>query len=112
MTGDVVLLNQQHRATVERACRDHCQFRGWGLLAVRAQSNHVHVVVESDQSPNVIRDQLKANATRFLREQDPPLRCERTWTRGGDTELIAEEDVERVVLYVSVAQDRKHRDEL
>lgn len=83
MKGEVVLLEKHDRETVERACREHCEHRGWHLYAVNARTNHVHVVVAAaDISPQTVRDQLKANCTGKLRRQDQPLVVERTWTRG------------------------------
>ena len=111
MTGDTVLLSPDDRTTVEDACREHCKFRGWHLLAINARTNHVHAVVSADVAPAKVRDQLKANCTRRLRTQTKPLDCERTWTRGGDMEILdKEEDVEAAVLYVVEAQERKDRD--
>lgn len=111
MTGQAVLLSPQHRKTTALACRNHCDHRGWELLAANARTNHVHVVVAADIEPKTIRDQLKANCTRELRNADMPLNVPRTWTRGGDCEvLFTDEDVEAVVLYVKDGQDRHHHD--
>jgi hypothetical protein len=53
-----------------------------------------------------VRDQLKANGTRGLREQWPAF-CDRpVWTFGGDWECVnGEDDLEAVILYVRDAQD-------
>jgi len=111
MAGEAVLLDALSQSTVEQACRDHCQFRRWQLLAVNVRTNHVHVVVAAPERPQTVRDQLKANCTRRLRQQTEPLICQRTWTRGGDcTILNSEQDVENAVIYVTAAQDRKGRD--
>ena len=108
MTGEAVLLQSHDRETVEDACREHCRFRGWHLLAVGARTNHVHVVVGANAAPQTVRDQLKANCTRRLRAQAVPLNVKRTWTRGGDCEVLdGDEDVDAAVLYVVEAQDRK-----
>ena len=112
MTGDTVLLSLADRETTEDACHEHCRVRGWELLAVSARSNHVHVVVSADVDPKKVRDQLKANCTRRLRTQEKPLNCTRTWTRGGDIEILdTEEDVRLAVLYVLEAQDRMGRED-
>lgn len=47
MKFDPVTLSAADRATVEAACREHCDHRGWRLHAVNARTNHVHVVVVS-----------------------------------------------------------------
>jgi REP element-mobilizing transposase RayT len=108
MTGEAVLLQLHDRATVEDACREHCQFRGWVLHAVSARTNHVHMVVSAEESPSTVRDQLKANCTRRLRKQTNPLKVARTWTSGGDCEFLDDEsDIEAAIVYVTEAQDIK-----
>ena len=72
------------------------------------RTNHVHVVVTSNShSGDIVRDQLKANCARVLREHWP-LFCDRpVWTIGGDWQCInTEDDLEIVICYVSEAQDR------
>ena len=55
-----------------------------------------------------MRDQRRANCTRCLRRQAEPLFVERTWTRGGDIEILdTDDDIELAVIYVTEAQDRK-----
>lgn len=106
MRGDAVLLKDHDRKTVESTCRKHCAFRSWELHAVSARTNHVHVVVTANAAPQKVRDQLKANCTRELRQQDHPLNVERTWSRGGDCQIIDGSDAEMAVLYVTEAQGR------
>ena len=66
---DVMLLTAGQRAIVEAECGRHCDHRGWRLWEINARSNHVHVVVTADGvSGKTVRDQLKANCTRALRE--------------------------------------------
>ena len=82
MKGEAVLLKPHDRNTVEEACFQHCEHRRWHLLAVNARTNHVHVVVVAGLSPQKVRDQLKANCTRALRQPSTPLVVDRTWTTG------------------------------
>jgi REP element-mobilizing transposase RayT len=113
MKGDAVLLEPHDRNAVEHACRKHCEHRGWHLFAVSARTNHVHVVVAADASPQKVRDQLKANCTGELRRQDKPLLANRTWTKGGDCEILdTEDDIEAAIIYVTEVQDRKERDKI
>jgi REP element-mobilizing transposase RayT len=105
MKFDPVCLSPQDRATVEIAGREHCDHRGWKLHAVNARSNHVHIVVVAEVKPQTIRDQLKANCTARLRRQTVPLTCERTWTKGGDCEvLFDEQSLQNAIEYVLNAQ--------
>lgn len=111
MRDDCVLLDATDRATVEDACREHCDVRGWTLLAVSARSNHVHAVVVANAGPKVVRDQLKANSTRKLRTQEQPLFVEQTWAKGGDVEILdTENEIHSAVDYVLEAQDRMDRE--
>ena len=108
MKRQAILLSPQDRTTVEDACREHCQFRGWVLHAVNARTNHVHAVVSAEQAPMKVRDQLKANCTRRLRTQAEPLNVPQTWSRGGDCELLdGDAEIELAVLYVNEAQDKR-----
>jgi REP element-mobilizing transposase RayT len=109
----IILLNLEQRAAAEEECRRHCELRGWRVWALNARSNHCHIVVTSQKhSGAVVRDQLKANGTRRLREQWPIFQGRPVWTVGGDWKCINnEDDLETVCSYVLVAQDRKDRDQ-
>jgi hypothetical protein len=58
-----------------------------------------------------VRDQLKANCTRSLRERFAIFRDRPVWTVGGDWRCInSERELHRVIEYDRDAQDRKDRD--
>lgn len=74
------------------------------------RTNHVQLAITAMEIPETVRDQLKANATTRLRRLDPPVDREKVWTRGGDVQLITDENaLEAVVDYILVAQDRMDR---
>ncbi len=102
-------LSVLQRSKIEFVCREHAQIRSWKLLAINARSNHIHVVVFApNHKPQIVRDQLKANATRVLRQPPETISQEKIWTRGGDCEWIrTEEDLQQIVAYVIDGQDRK-----
>ena len=111
---EILLLSDEQRKIVESECQRHCDHRGWKLWAVNARSNHVHVVVTAvGYSGKTVRDQLKANCTRGLREHWPVFRDRPVWSVGGDWECInTENDLATVCEYVTEAQDRmehKHK---
>ncbi len=111
MTENPILLDDDQRLRVEAVCRKHAAIRGWALHAVSVRSNHVHIVVTADKPPELVRDQFKANATRVLRESPGAIDQEKVWARGGDCEIVdGETNLERVIQYVTEAQDRKGRD--
>ena len=110
MSEESVLLDRSQREAVTAVIEEHARLRGWELHAVSVRTNHVHLVVAAAAPPKVVRDQIKANATRVLRALSPPIVNEKVWTKGGDIEFIdTEDELERVVLYVMEAQDRMDR---
>ena len=121
MKDSPILLREQHRDAVEKVVREHCVRRDWQLHAVSARSNHVHVAVtvvpdignrEFREGDGVkrVRDQLKANATRVLRQCSNPITKEKIWTKGGDIQFVnSDDDLQTVVTYILEAQDRMDR---
>ena len=107
----VILLDEGHQQIVNAKIEEHCKVREWKLWKVNARSNHVHVVVTSPgYQGTTVRDQMKANGTGALRKHDTMF-CDRpVWTTKGDVELVwTEDELERVIEYVSQAQDRMDR---
>lgn len=110
MKEEPAILGDAQRVKVEEVCRQHSEIRGWRLHAISVRSNHVHIVVTADAAPAKVRDQFKANATRVLRQEPDSITNEKIWTRGGDIQFIDGEDaLERVIVYVTEAQDRMER---
>jgi hypothetical protein len=105
---EVLLLSRDQRKLVEAECKRHCQHRGWHVWTVNARASHVHIVVTANEcSGRTVRDQLKANCTRALRERWNKFRDRAVWTVLGDWQCInSESDLETVCLYVREAQDR------
>ena len=89
------------RAVVLRALEEVCRHRAWSLLAAHVRSNHVHVIVETDVSPEKVMNDFKAYASRALNQlgRDEPGR--RRWARHGSTRwLWKDEDVRAAICYV------------
>lgn len=107
----VRLLSAAQQVVVEQEIERHCDHRDWKLWAANARSNHVHVVVTApDHAGNQVRDQLKANATRGLRDNWEEFVDRPVWTVGGDCQTINSEDaLDIVCIYVRDAQDRMER---
>ena len=105
---DIVVLSAAQRGVVNEECQRHCDHRGWHLWEVNARTTHNHVVVTAiGYSGKTVRDQLKANCTRGLRERWKIFRDRPVWTAGGDWECInSENDLEAVCTYVRDLQDR------
>ena len=110
----VILLTDPMRRTVESAIDEICDVRRWSLWASAARSNHIHVVLTAPEcDPETVRDQLKAKSTRELRGGFSVWKDRPVWSANGDIEFLdSEEEIEKCVLYVREAQDRKSRDHL
>ncbi len=110
---EVILLTEEHRNLVNREVARLSDFRDWHLWVANARSNHVHVVVTAaEHSGKQVRDQLKANCTRVLRENDSRFADRPVWTTGGDWKCInSENDLQLAVAYAGEVQDLKHRKE-
>ena len=110
LNHSIQLLDNAQQTVVEQELERHCQIRGWKLWAKSARTNHVHAVVTAPgYAGDKARDQLKANATRGLREHWEEFRERPVWTALGDWECInTDDDLETVILYVNEAQDRMH----
>jgi len=94
--------------------RQHCAHRGWELLAVHVRTEHVHVVVASDVTPDVaperVMTELKAWATRRMVQGWLLDEGRRTWSRHGSTlYLLTPESVQRACRYVIERQGRALR---
>ncbi len=101
-----VVLNRPMRIATEAAIRQHCEFRGWQLHALNVRTNHVHIVITAEEiSPADALAQLKARATRQLREVGLSHLGVPVWARHGSTPAVwSEEDLAQVVDYVLFQQ--------
>ena len=59
-------LDPDSREVVLTALRQHCEHRGWNLLAAHVRTNHVHVVVEAEVQPERVMVEFKSYASRAL----------------------------------------------
>jgi REP element-mobilizing transposase RayT len=108
LESDAVFLGEEMRTTVHHAIASVCEHRGWVLHAANARSNHVHVVVGSTASAEKTLADLKAWATRALREAGLADATQKIWTRHGSTRhLFDQESLARAIDYVVRHQDMK-----
>lgn len=94
-------LDSGRRAVVLEAIKEVCRFRNWILLAAHVRSNHVHIVVEAEVSPEKVLNDCKVYASRALNQlgRDAPGR--KRWARHGSTRwLWDDQNVRQAVTYV------------
>ena len=110
----IELLGDTQQSVVEAEIERLAGYRGWHVWTKNARTNHVHAVVTaSDYAGSTVRDKLKANCTRVLRERWPQFVDRPVWTTGGDWQCInSEDELEQVIVYVNEAQDRMQFDDL
>ncbi|MGL6076709.1 MAG: transposase [Fimbriiglobus sp.] len=101
MRQEPYLLDPRRRQVVLKTILEVAAHRKWHLWAVHVRSNHVHVVVTADCKPEKVMIDLKAWASRRLREQFDESPDRDRWTEHGSTQwLNDEEDFQTVVKYV------------
>ena len=103
-------LTSPERKLVEAEVRRVCDWRDWTLWACSARTNHVHCTITAmGIAGGKVREQLKANCTRVLREHSVCYRNRPVWSRNGDVQFIDDEEaLERRIDYILIAQDRKY----
>ena len=112
LRAPVLKLSQSQRKKMEDVCYEPALIRKWQIHAIAARSNHIHLLVTADVEPKTICNQLKANGTRVLRQPPDPITATKIWTRGADIEIVDDHDqtLERIITYITEAQERKDRD--
>ena len=103
-----VIFDDPRRAVVEAAIKDQCRYRTWKILELSVRTNHVHVVVEyAGLGPEIMLGQMKARATRWLRERglSPPNTPVWADCPGSRRYLWRLEDVNAAAAYVREGQD-------
>jgi len=101
MRQDPYLLDEPQRAVVLRTIREVTAHRGWKLWAAHVRSNHVHVVVTADCRPEKVMTDLKAWASRRLREAFAESADRDRWTQHGSTRYLnTEEALAAAIAYV------------
>jgi REP element-mobilizing transposase RayT len=85
LLAEPVLLTTEQRSIVEQTIHDHCNHRKWKLHAVNARTNHVHVVVTADVTPEQVMGQFKAWCSRRLNAK---WHRKQWWTEHGSTRWL------------------------
>jgi REP element-mobilizing transposase RayT len=90
MRSAPVTLSPAARQIVDEVIRQHCEIRGWRLLALNVRTNHVHVVVDclGRASPETAMEQFKAWATRRLRGAGLMPKDQKVWAEHGSTRWV------------------------
>lgn len=85
-------MTREHAQSVLEAIIQTCKHREWILHAIHVRVTHVHVVVSSIQRAEKVMNDLKAYATRALRDQQLVSSEMKVWSRHGSTRYLWSED--------------------
>ncbi|CZJ03547.1 TPA: transposase [Legionella pneumophila] len=98
-------LDELKRNIVLQAICEVCRYRQWVLLAAHVRSNHVHLVIHAQLSPELVMNTVKAYASRYLNKARLDGGRKNRWTRHGSTRYLwSEEEIEATIQYVVYGQ--------
>jgi len=99
------LLDGARRQVTLHALCEIARRKGWMLHAAHVRSNHVHLVVTAEGTPERILNDFKTAVSRHLNKVFPAERDRTRWTRHGSTRYLwTEEAVADKVHYVLEGQ--------
>ncbi len=82
MKHPVKLLTSEEGEIVNASIVELCERKEYFLHAVNVRTNHAHAVITAQKKPERIIVEMKANATKMLREAGWVGVSERVWSRG------------------------------
>lgn len=88
MHSPPMLLETHHRHLIDKVFRQVIAHRKWTLHALHVRTTHVHVVVTAPFPVEKVMGDLKAWATRRLREAGIVPRAAEVWARHGSTRYL------------------------
>jgi hypothetical protein len=101
MTSSAFTLNARLRELVDGLLRGACAYYGWPVYALNERSNHIHIVLSSDDTPKYVLTALKAHITKDLKNGDLVSPGASVWARGGSRRFLFDDsELEGAVDYV------------
>ncbi len=88
MCGECVTFDTAPRECVESTIREVAAFRGWKIHALAVQTNHVHVVISADCTPEKAMNDFKSCSTRHLRKRVLVPANAPIWSKHGSTKYL------------------------
>jgi len=92
MKEEPYLLDSARRKVVLETICEVAKFRGWKLWAVQVRTNHVHIVVSGEATPEKIMSDFKAYSSRRLKERLGEIGITKRWTQHGSTKYMWNEE--------------------
>jgi REP element-mobilizing transposase RayT len=98
-----VTFTPSQRRFIDSTIRNVCDFNNWILHAVNVRTQHIHVVITAQKSPESIVNSFKSWCTRKMRENGLWKNEHSPWSRHGSTRYLwnekAVDDASEYVLY-------------
>ena len=104
MTQRPYQLDALRRQVVLNSVRQVCSWRGWTLLAAHVRTNHLHVVVTANCTPEQVMSSMKAYSSRALNENALDLPGRRRWARHASTRYLWTGDSVRAAIQYVVRE--------
>ena len=102
-----VVLDKNNREFVLKALLQVCGYRGWVAHAVHVRSNHIHIVVSSNEKPEKMMVDFKAYATRAIKKNSNKAIFRKYWSQHGSTKYLwTKENLVSTVEYVKNRQGK------
>jgi REP element-mobilizing transposase RayT len=93
-------LDEPRREMVLQAIVDRSLQRGWALIAAHIRTNHVHVILAADATPERIMNDLKSYASRVLNHSGLDRPNRKRWARHGSTRWLRNrQNIETAIRY-------------
>jgi REP element-mobilizing transposase RayT len=108
MAHESLLFDEAMRECVGAAMREECHYRGWDLVQIAVQTNHVHVIVRFvGLKPEKMGGCLKSHSTQMLRRQSLLSAHRPVWVDGPGSRryLWTEQQIRDAEAYVREGQD-------
>jgi REP element-mobilizing transposase RayT len=86
------VMNHAQRRNVLQTILSVCEYCHWRLFAANVRSNHLHMVIQSEQSKEYVMTKIKAYASRNLNILNPENKNRQYWTRHGSTIPVCSKD--------------------
>ena len=92
MKNPVFLMDQSMRELALSTVIEICRKRNWELYAMHARSNHIHIVINSQEEAKKMMGDIKAWLSRRLRGSFSDLGKRKLWTHHGSTKYLWNEN--------------------
>jgi len=100
------LMNEQDRIIVMNSIKDTCKYFNWRLYTVHVRTNHLHMLIRSEEQIETVMSKIKRYATRDLNKHSKQPQ-EKYWARHASTRYVWDEAGHYFVMNYIIEQQGK-----